>query len=727
MTLKPETWALLIGVNHYLPGAKRRVKYNDLSGCVKDVKSIKSYLEKTNVRHITTLTSTKGPEGPEEEESQLPKHPNVTRELERIINDSNPGDLVYIHYSGHGIRRDAMGIDPDEEQNEGDSIAGTALALADVMTGGAYLTGYQLGIYIKRMVIEKQLRVTVVLDSCFSGRGLREAEVEEYTLRCGEAEFDDEILDSDLEADKIAELSDVSFTGPNDFASRNATKIRSWLSDPTGCTVLTACDIDETAGEYTFDGEKHGILTYWMLKFLVESPETCRPTYAKVKEYVEQNIERARLGKKQSPVLWGDTDHTFLGREKVIERPVGHVVSRNLKDPNTSDIVELDIGWAHGVAAGAIYDVFPAEENIRIDSIPKVKAQITEVPHNNPFRSKAVLQYAPDDSAAAAQIKPGSSVVLKSWSLPSDAFVDISSLRQRLSEEQIRVFESETKKTCGLLLDSDASGSEECDFKLTINQSNFFEVLENGKRMSRVPMVSLDDENWATKLAYLLSHLARFRALLSIDNSIIDGSLKPEWFSFDVDIEDEGFGDDLQPAEDAEGIDAIRVYEGTDLRFTFSMNKICQYDSVYVSFYSFDASWGIDKVHNIYKVTKDTPQEFGLRMMIPPKSDPKDTDDIMDNIRVFISTSKTYWEDITLLGLPNHACSLPPSIVTLPTNPTDLKSEETARSPGGFSDSDTDDTDSYIPRNPKRIPLKKRQQKGGWGIMDLKISTVPKN
>ncbi|KAK6343684.1 hypothetical protein TWF730_011273 [Orbilia blumenaviensis] len=759
MASKPETWALLLGVNHYIPGDRRGVKYSDLSGCVKDVEALKCYLQKRNVQQITTLTSTKNKsgEGTEEDEALLPKRPNVIRELERIIDESSPGDLVYIHYSGHGIRREDAPIEDD-----GDHIAGTALALADVMAGGAYLTGYQLGVYIKNMVLKKKLRVTVVLDSCFSGRGLREAESEEYTLRSGDDEFDTDFLASDIEADRIAELMDFDYDNGGDCdasGTRNATKIRSWLTDPTGCTVLTACDIDETAGEFTFQGEKHGILTYWMLQYLLESPENRRPTYSKIREYVAHNIERAKPTKKQSPVLLGDADHIFLGQEQVVEKLVGHIIAQN----TNTNVVELDIGWAHGVAKGAVYDVFPEKENVRTDSIPMATAHITEVPDNNPFRSRATLHYS-SDGVDAVQVKLGCIVLLQTWSLRLDTYVDISSFRsdQRLSEEQIQTLESNIKQTPGLLLDSDVDESDEirCDFKVTLSEENLFKIYrwENGEEtlVPRVTAVSIDKEDWSIKLASLLSHIARFHDIKSIDNGKIDNPLKPEWFSFDARLDNYNDGEEDIDDDDSrdyftqisEDPSFFKASEGANILVSFAANEACEYDSVYVSFYAFDASWGISKLHPgtgqaSFKVKKDTSQEFGLYMAIPPKNNPEDPDEIIDTVRVYISTTRINWDDITLPELSGDDSADSPKIITVPNGDgeaeQDSDAEDTEVTDRGISPhattSDANDTDSedVTSRNPKRRPAKARSStkkeplKGRWAIMDLKIVTSPTN
>lgn len=141
---------------------------------------------------IARLTATCGEGRPVEDEGFWPIHQNIVRELNRITVIVTRGDLVYIHYSGHGIRRDATPPDPD-----GDSLRGMALVMTDVLRGGPYLSGYQLGSFIRTMV-QKDLRVALVLDSCYSGRAIRGPEV---TPRTMPDQYDDTWLESDIEAD----------------------------------------------------------------------------------------------------------------------------------------------------------------------------------------------------------------------------------------------------------------------------------------------------------------------------------------------------------------------------------------------------------------------------------------------------------------------------------------------------------------------------------------------
>ncbi|KAF3134093.1 hypothetical protein TWF569_010291 [Orbilia oligospora] len=399
---KSKIWALLIGINHYIDIPEgRKGAYSDLESCVHVIKAVRSFLQSINVQHISTLTSTRLINGTVEEESQLPKYVNVIRGLEHIMERSQPGGLVYIHYCGHGVQRDAG------EQNR----------LSD------------LGVHI----------------------------------------------------------------------SEGLTNIHPWPSEPTGCTFPTACDVDETTGTYpgAVEGEEQGILTYWMLEFLMKSPGVCQPigptTYAQSgTNYIEQQIMiQSNLGfQNQTPILLGDAENVFLGPEKETERPVGHIIDREYHENSGNLIitVDLDIGWAHGADVGAIYDVIPLGEPIQADL--RIKAQITESLGNKGLQSRATIRYPrvwgthtfasgyPHAFNTLERVRFGSGVVPQKWDLTPVVSVKISSLRQRLLEQQAQALESEIGKSRrSLLLDSDVVslpfynryGSREFDYEIILN------------------------------------------------------------------------------------------------------------------------------------------------------------------------------------------------------------------------------------------------------------------
>lgn len=87
---------------------------------------------------------------------------------------------------------------------------------------------------------------------------------------------------------------------------------RSWLSDPHGCTVLTASQLDQIAGDYVFDRKRgrNGILT---LELVSRWPRSRPPTYARVAQHVKSSIRTMQLPHPQTPVVHGDSFCEFLG------------------------------------------------------------------------------------------------------------------------------------------------------------------------------------------------------------------------------------------------------------------------------------------------------------------------------------------------------------------------------------------------------------------------------
>ena len=74
--------ALLIGISEYSP----KYQWNSISG-TNDIDLIKGVLKDFSIKELRNKNAT---------------FANITKELERLIAQSNPNDVVYIHFSGHG-------------------------------------------------------------------------------------------------------------------------------------------------------------------------------------------------------------------------------------------------------------------------------------------------------------------------------------------------------------------------------------------------------------------------------------------------------------------------------------------------------------------------------------------------------------------------------------------------------------------------------------------------
>ncbi|KAK6511197.1 hypothetical protein TWF481_000118 [Arthrobotrys musiformis] len=698
-------WALLIGVESYFEGKERPIEYPRLNGCVRDVEAVAKYLRQQGAQNIKTLTASNSRDGgPIESHTDLPIYENIERELHHITENSQAGDIVYIHYSGHGIRRSVLG---QYNGADGDTITGTALALADVMRGGAYLTGYQLGVFIKGMVKKKGLRVTLVLDSCFSGQGLRSSK--KYTPRTILGQSDNSMLQSDQIADDRAASTDLSLQP----ASRGTHVKRSWLSNPTGCTILTACQFDEAAGEDKFPGTDgaHGVLTYWMLKALTEGSRIMRPTHAKIKDYVQSKIMRMRPTLQQSPVLHGDGDYIFIGNEIVVERPACHINSRY------QDEIELDIGKAQGVSVGAVYHVYTEALGAGIVNLSRLQAHIVETPDDSIFRSVAQisvkdLQEGEDPGRVYMEVGKGSTAVLQTWGLPSDVYVQVTLPDNYMQEFYLEGLRAELEQTPGIFLQTEGDAFDEPFFTVTTNDFNELEIRREGKPVPRIPIVSIEDREWIQKLSFLICHLARFEALSRQQTEFVTEPLPPHWFTFTAKAKG------LEPIRECE--EAYHVKGGQKLIVSFQLNDSCPLESAYVSFYTFSSAWGIHKIHpgpgqNSTKLSKRRVERFGIGVD-PPPSTGEYLGEIQDTIRAFICTSDISWEELMLPDLPLEDLSIPENRI----NEVTVATRETMATKDRNISTRSRITEENFPRNVSSFALEEE----ALGVLDLTIKTI---
>ncbi|KAI1384156.1 caspase domain-containing protein [Hypoxylon trugodes] len=181
---RPKKWALLIGVNFYVPGdARHPVHARSLFGCVNDVGIVYDYFVQQQgfeENRIERLTSTHPPtvdEGtkktspePIEERRKRPSYKNIIGALTHILEQAECGDIVFIHYAGHGARAITLiphikKPNPDRPNRPG---VDETLVPYDFNLGGRYVRDIEIAVLLKAMV-EKQLYVTMVLDCCHSG------------------------------------------------------------------------------------------------------------------------------------------------------------------------------------------------------------------------------------------------------------------------------------------------------------------------------------------------------------------------------------------------------------------------------------------------------------------------------------------------------------------------------------------------------------------------------
>ena len=180
------------------------------------------------------------------------------------------------------------------------------------MSTARYLRDVELG-YLIRQMVEKDLNVVVVLDSCHSGGATRGAggavkrgiESIDITRRPAESLVADP---SQLAAAWLDALRDGA------RGTRALKPGSGWLLEPRGYTLLAACRAQESAYEYPFDGvETRGALTYWLLDALTQLGPGL--SYKVLHDRVLAKVH-GQFG-SQTPQLEGEGDRQVFGWDRV--------------------------------------------------------------------------------------------------------------------------------------------------------------------------------------------------------------------------------------------------------------------------------------------------------------------------------------------------------------------------------------------------------------------------
>ena len=346
----PNRYALLIGIDCYLPNKlPGGYYYASLGGCVRDINHVEEFLRRRlgmPRESILKLTATNaGQTQPIERRDQWPTYENMVASFKQLTTMANPGDQVYIHYSGHGGR--ATTVYPELK---GASGLDEALVPTDIGNSEArYLRDVEMAHLLKAMV-DKGLIVTVALDSCHSGgatRGLggaapRRATPIPGTAGVGITDFVDTTprpMVSQVASQEALKLTWHSLSGG---ATRAMKPASGWLLEPRGYTLLAACRASESAYEFPFDGrENNGALTYWLLDSLKQIGPGL--AYKTLHERILAKVHGQFPS--QTPQLQGEGNRVVFGSEQV--QPHYAVVVMQMD--TVKDQVLLEAGEAHGL------------------------------------------------------------------------------------------------------------------------------------------------------------------------------------------------------------------------------------------------------------------------------------------------------------------------------------------------------------------------------------------
>jgi hypothetical protein len=250
--------ALLVGLNRY-PDPE-----NTLRGCINDVRQVNDLLYSRfgfaadgAIRLLTDARATTAA---------------IVDRLHWLLDGARAGDVRVFHYSGHGSQV------PDRHGDEVDDGLDEIICPYDLNWDDPF-TDDDLYAVVKDL--PAGVNLTVVLDCCHSGTGLRDAD--------GAASRARGRWISAPPAHSRPRRADAAVRR---FGSRAAQR---------GAILIAGCRSDQVSADAYIDGDYHGALTYFLCKAIAASPNGL--TYRELIEQVRRALRENRF--EQVPQLEG--------------------------------------------------------------------------------------------------------------------------------------------------------------------------------------------------------------------------------------------------------------------------------------------------------------------------------------------------------------------------------------------------------------------------------------
>ncbi|HRH41164.1 MAG TPA: caspase family protein [Pyrinomonadaceae bacterium] len=496
----PKKYALLIGISEYSRGVDEDKEWWNLNS-KSDIEAIKQTLvRKFNFKpsEIKTLLT--------KQETTRQSILNAFKDLTAKV---QAGDIVYLHYSGHGSQV------LDDNGDELDGLDETIVP-SDYKTrqdGSRNLRDDEIGKFLNELKAKNPANVTFVFDSCFSGTITRDGR---------------QLVRGESYRGKIPKMK------PNAVPDGSSGLLpKSSLGN--NFVIISATRSDQTAKETDNDSNgKMGALTFSLVKALNEAnPQTTyQDIFDRVQNLVSQRVEA------QNPQIEGETNAVLL---KGTANPTEPYILLS-RDKRTNVI--LQAGSLQGMTKGSKFAIFPAGSKSRTDGKKLTDAEIIEI---NPTTAilKLAASVAPSllQSARAFETERNYSETLLKVSLGENFQAN-----EVLNElNKFSLVEITKKDDWDVLINKDKSG------KIILERSDGSKLfdLEN-------------NENLARNIRTILEREIRFRTIRALANNSAD--LQIELRAVPVEVEKSQNGAVTKILTDKQ------LERNSEGKFTFSEN-----------------------------------------------------------------------------------------------------------------------------------------------------------
>lgn len=356
----PRRRALLVGINDYEPQEPKTLtgrRLSNLEGAVNDVALMRDLLlsvYKLKAEEIIVLTN------------QAAGRAAILNAIDKqLVDRAQKGDVLLFYFSGHGSQvRNSLSSEPDRLDE--------SIVPADARDGAPDIRDKELRRRF-RPALDRGARLTVILDSCHSGSGVR------GSPRAAKARF------------ALPDEQDVK------DADRGPT-----LEDG-GALILSAAQDTDIAFETTgSEGKRHGAFSWaWARAIRDAAPdEPAMDTFQRAASRMA--LERP----EQVPVISGNAQARlapFLGTRE--DRQSDRVVV-GVRSVEANGVVVIQGGWANGLTLGS---------ELRPVTDPPSAVRLRIVALNGVIESSAQVV-----SGSADSIHSGSLLELVAWAAAQD-------------------------------------------------------------------------------------------------------------------------------------------------------------------------------------------------------------------------------------------------------------------------------------------------------------------
>ncbi len=316
----PRKRALLVAVNGYERGDKEKDAHN--LDTTPDVEALADLLK--NKLHFDEVTILKEPK-------QTTKKAILDAFRSFLINRTQPGDIVFFHYSGHGSQ-----VEDAQDEVTGRDQTLVPSDYISVFDGSNDIRDKEIARLLEELHQKQPGNVTLSFDSCHSGTITRGR----MLVRGFDRPIPARAVRPASSSDKAGGL-----LGPGEVAR-------------LGYVAIAACRSDQVDSEVEVEDQGHsskhtdkymGSLSYALCKAFTEAND--KTTYRDVLERIRTIMQEKQLD--QSPQLEGEIDQVLFGGGIIRLEPTILVELYDGKVPR------LQAGFLMGMTEGSKLDIFP--------------------------------------------------------------------------------------------------------------------------------------------------------------------------------------------------------------------------------------------------------------------------------------------------------------------------------------------------------------------------------